>query len=66
VQHLREHGIEPEEAEECFFHEYAYSKDDTRFDDVYILDGERIGVDAYAWCSRIRAAGLRVFSPGGK
>ena len=20
VQHLREHGIEPEEAEECFFH----------------------------------------------
>ena len=21
VQHVRDHGIEPEEAEECFFHE---------------------------------------------
>ena len=39
VQHLREHGIEPEEAEECFFHEYRYCKDARRFDDVYLLDG---------------------------
>lgn len=38
VQHLREHGIEPEEAEECFFHDYA-SCEDERFSDVYILDG---------------------------
>src|SRR2546430_12560962 len=22
IQHLRDHGIEPDEAEECFFHEY--------------------------------------------
>ena len=38
VQHLREHGIEPEEAEECFFHDYDFCNDE-RFDDVYILDG---------------------------
>lgn len=39
VQHLRDHGIEPEEAESCFFHDYRVSRDDRRFDDVYILDG---------------------------
>lgn len=39
VQHLRDHGIEPEEAEECFFHDYEFSKHERRFDDVYILDG---------------------------
>ena len=39
VQHLRDHDIEPEEAEECFFHDYALARDDSRFDDVYIIDG---------------------------
>ena len=39
VQHLRDHDIEPEEAEECFFREYLYCRDDRRFEDVYILDG---------------------------
>jgi len=39
VQDLREHGIEPEEAEECFFHDFDYCKEETRFDDVYILYG---------------------------
>jgi uncharacterized DUF497 family protein len=39
VQHLRDHDIEPEEAEECFFHDYAFCRDERRFDDVYILDG---------------------------
>jgi uncharacterized DUF497 family protein len=39
VQHLRDHDIEPEEAEECFFHDYALTRDDRRFDDVYIIDG---------------------------
>jgi len=39
VQHLRDHDIEPEEAEECFFHDYDLARDDTRFDDVYIIDG---------------------------
>ena len=39
VQHLREHRIEPEEAEEYFFHDYDSCKDERRFDDVYILDG---------------------------
>ena len=38
VQHLREHDIEPEEAEGCFFHDYDYCEDD-RFSDIYILDG---------------------------
>jgi uncharacterized DUF497 family protein len=39
VQHLRDHGIEPEEAEECLFHDYVLARDDSRFDDVYIIDG---------------------------
>lgn len=39
VQHLRDHGIEPDEAEQCFFHAYTFSLDERRFDDVYILDG---------------------------
>ncbi len=39
VQHLRDHGIEPEEAEECFFHEYSFCRDERRFIDVYVLDG---------------------------
>jgi uncharacterized DUF497 family protein len=39
VQHLRDHGIEPEEAEECFFHDYIFAVDERRFDDVYLLDG---------------------------
>jgi len=38
VQHLRQHDIEPEEAEECFFHEYSFCED-KRFDDVYVVDG---------------------------
>jgi uncharacterized DUF497 family protein len=37
VRHLRDHGIEPEEAEECFFHDYTFCWDERRFDDVYIL-----------------------------
>jgi len=39
VQHLRDHCIEPHEAEECFFHECFYTKDYRRFDDIYLLDG---------------------------
>ena len=40
IQHLRDHGIEPEEAEECFFHDYMFAKDNRRFDDVYVLDAK--------------------------
>src|SRR5947208_16812893 len=40
VQHLRDHEIEPEEAEECFFHDYMFAKDNRRFDDVNVLDGK--------------------------
>jgi uncharacterized DUF497 family protein len=39
VQHLRDHGIEPHEAEECFFHEFDYTRDYRRIDKVYLLDG---------------------------
>jgi len=39
VQHLRDHGIEPDEAEECFFYDYVFAKDSRRFDDVYVMDG---------------------------
>ena len=42
VQHLRDHGIEPEEAEECFFHEYLLCGDERWFEDVYVLDGTTI------------------------
>lgn len=40
VQHLRDHGIEPDEAEQCFFHEFMFAVDERRFDDVYVLDGK--------------------------
>ena len=40
VQHLRDHDIEPEEAEECFFHDHIFATDTRRFDDVYVLDGK--------------------------
>lgn len=39
VQHLRDHGIEPSEAEECFFHDYLFAPDARHFNDVYLLDG---------------------------
>ncbi len=39
VQHLRDHDIEPEDAEECFFHDYDLARDDRCFGDIYILDG---------------------------
>ena len=39
VQHLRDHHIEPHEAEECFFHNYDLARDNRRFDEVYIIDG---------------------------
>lgn len=39
VQHLRDHGIEPDEAEECFSRGYFCRRDDRRDDDVYQLDG---------------------------
>jgi uncharacterized DUF497 family protein len=40
VQHLRDHGIEPQEAEECFFHDYVFASDERRFDDVYVMEGK--------------------------
>ncbi|MEO6725261.1 MAG: hypothetical protein ABIP14_08155 [Blastocatellia bacterium] len=39
VQHLRDHGIDPGEAEECFFHEYWVDRDERRYKDLYILNG---------------------------
>jgi uncharacterized DUF497 family protein len=40
VQHLQDHGIEPSEAEGCFFHEFLFGRDERRFDDVYVMDGK--------------------------
>ena len=40
VQHLRDHDIEPDEAEECFFHDFIFARDTRRFADVYVLDGK--------------------------
>jgi len=39
VQHLLDHDIELEEAEEYFFHDYIFARDSRRFDDVYVLAG---------------------------
>jgi uncharacterized DUF497 family protein len=39
IQHLRDHGIEPQEAEECFFHDYVFARDERRFNEIYVLDG---------------------------
>ena len=39
AQHLRDHAIEPDEAEECFFHEYDYCRDERRYDEVYLMEG---------------------------
>ena len=39
VQHLRDHGIEPHEAEECFRHHFFCVRDYRRLDEVYILEG---------------------------
>ncbi len=44
VQHLRDHGIEPEEAQECFFRSRDLYKDERRDDGVYKLEGKtRLG-----------------------
>ena len=65
VQHLRDHGIEPEEAEECFFHDYMFARDNRRFDDVYVLDGRRIAAGNCDWLSRTKAMDSREYSPAG-
>ena len=39
VQHLRDHGIEPHEAEECYSHMFLCNKDRRRLAEVYVLDG---------------------------
>ncbi len=36
VQHLRDHGIETEEAEECFLHDYRFCRDERRKDEKTI------------------------------
>ena len=65
VQHLRDHRIEPEEAEECFFHDYEYSSHERRFDDVYILDGRTDRGRRRVWSSRTKVTGLLASSPAG-
>lgn len=57
VQHLRDHGIEPHEAEECFFHDYVFARDERRFDDIHVLDGKPIGADGCGWFFKIKAMG---------
>jgi uncharacterized DUF497 family protein len=42
VQHLRDHEIEPEEAEECFFHDYDLARDDRRLTMCILSVEERI------------------------
>ena len=54
VQHLRDHGIEPHEAEECFFHKFLFSRDYRRFDDVYLLEGRTDGGRRLNLCFRIK------------
>jgi hypothetical protein len=58
VQHLRDHRIEPEEAEECFFHDYEFCKHERRFDDVYIWMAEPIEEEDSLSFFRTKALGL--------
>ncbi len=32
VQHLRDHDIEPDEAVECFFHDFTFFRDERRIE----------------------------------
>jgi hypothetical protein len=65
VQHLRDHGIEPDEAEECFFHDYEIARDDRRFDDVYITMAGLIAAEDSDWSSRTRGTAWHASSPAG-
>ena len=62
TQHLRDHDIEPEEAEECFFHDYDFAPDERRFD-VYVLDGRTDRVRRLRLIFQDKGSGLaRVFT----
>jgi len=52
---------EPEEAEECFFHDYDFCNDE-RFDDIYILMVAQIAADVCGSSSRTREIGSLAFS----
>ena len=61
----RDHGIESEEAEECFFHDYMFAKDNRRFDDVYVLDAKTDRGRRLRLVSRTKAMDSREYSPAG-
>jgi uncharacterized DUF497 family protein len=56
IQHLRDHSIEPQEAEECFFHDYVFARDERRYDEIYVLGRkDRPGAEGCDWFFKIRA-----------
>ena len=57
VQHLRDHGIEPEEAEECFFHEYAFCRTNGGLTMFTFWMAEQIVADGCGWFFKTRAMG---------
>jgi hypothetical protein len=64
VQHLRDHNIEPEEAEECFFHDYYLAPDDRRFDCILSME-KLIGAEDCGWFSKIKEMDWLAFLPVG-
>jgi hypothetical protein len=64
VQHLREHGIEPEEAEECFFHGYIFVRTSDSPISIFWMAAQTV-VDVCGSFSKIKAIGSRGFSPVG-
>ena len=66
---MRDHDIEPHEAEECFRHKFFYARDERRFDDVYVLDGRtdrgrRLRLvfqdEAMVWCECLRVGIIKI------
>ena len=65
VQHLRDHDIEPEEAEECFFHDYIFARDRRLLTTFMFLMERLIEEDNCDWFSRTKAVDSRDYSPAG-
>ena len=60
IQHLREHRIEPEEAEECFFHDYGFCRTSDLMTSTFWM-AVLIEGGFYESSSRIKATGSHAF-----
>jgi hypothetical protein len=65
VQHLRDHDIEPEEAEECFFHDYILPGTADVLTTFMFLMERLIEEDNCDWFSRTKSVDSREYSQAG-